>query len=490
MNFKFRKLRWRLLLTFLVPLFLMAGIVVYANTKLNEAVKLSRFLNASAHIPDDILKVGDSWVRMQRASFGYTLINGNQSIESGYPKAIFEASRNAAHEKIDDLVRSDTTGRLADTIQQLKEVTLRIELNTSQLIKLIDDGKEKEAVDLFKKGSSIALARDTDKISAKLAQDENDNRTRLRDSVTSSIERAQNAVIWGSALAVSLTLLFGLWTTAILNRGITNSANQVSVVAAQFASVMAEHEQSVQEQASAVVETTSTVEELAASSRVTASQAESVAESAKQVQETTRQGVELATRNRSEMSQLEASAAHIASEISALSEQAAQIGNISRLVGELAGETNMLALNAAVEAARAGEHGKGFSVVASEIRKLADQSKQSAEKSNQIVTDIQKATNTIVMAAETSSKTSREVGESVRLSVTAFEGVNELAIGVHQNAQQVLLNTKQQADAMLQIDEAMKNIKNGAKEISIATSQARAGVANLTDVAVKLNTML
>ena len=490
MNFKFRKLRWRLLLTFLVPLFLMAGIVVYANTKLNEAVKLSRFLNASAHIPDDILKVGDSWVRMQRASFGYTLINGNQSIESGYPKAIFEASRNAAHEKIDDLVRSDTTGRLADTIQQLKEVTLRIELNTSQLIKLIDDGKEKEAVDLFRKGSSIALARDTDKISAKLAQDENDYRTRLRDSVTSSIERAQNAVIWGSALAVSLTLLFGLWTTAILNRGITNSANQVSVVAAQFASVMAEHEQSVQEQASAVVETTSTVEELAASSRVTASQAESVAESAKQVQETTRQGVELATRNRSEMSQLEACAAHIATEISALSEQAAQIGNISRLVGELAGETNMLALNAAVEAARAGEHGKGFSVVASEIRKLADQSKQSAEKSNQIVTDIQKATNTIVMAAETSSKTSREVGESVRLSVTAFEGVNELAIGVHQNAQQVLLNTKQQADAMLQIDEAMKNIKNGAKEISIATSQARAGVANLTDVAVKLNTML
>lgn len=490
MNFKFRKLRWRLLLTFLVPLFLMAGIVVYANTKLNEAVKFSRFLNASAHIPDDILKVGDSWVRMQRASFGYTLINGNQSIELGYPKAIYEASRNAAHEKIDDLVRSDTTGRLADTIQQLKEVTLRIELNTSQLIKLIDDGKEKEAVDLFRKGSSIALARDTDKISAKLAQDENDYRTRLRDSVTSSIERAQNAVIWGSALAVSLTLLFGLWTTAILNRGITNSANQVSVVAAQFASVMAEHEQSVQEQASAVVETTSTVEELAASSRVTASQAESVAESAKQVQETTRQGVELATRNRSEMSQLEACAAHIASEISALSEQAAQIGNISRLVGELAGETNMLALNAAVEAARAGEHGKGFSVVASEIRKLADQSKQSAEKSNQIVTDIQKATNTIVMAAETSSKTSREVGESVRLSVTAFEGVNELAIGVHQNAQQVLLNTKQQADAMLQIDEAMKNIKNGAKEISIATSQARAGVANLTDVAVKLNTML
>jgi methyl-accepting chemotaxis protein len=489
-NFKFQKLRWRLLVTFLLPLLLMAGIVGYANVKLDEAVKFSRALNASAHIPDDILNVGDSWVRMQRASFGYTLINGNQGIEMGYPKAIYEASRNAAHEKIDDLSKSDTTGRLADTIQQLKEVTLRIELNTSQLVKLIDDGKEKEAIEFFRKGSSIALARDTDKISAKLAQDENEFRTRLRDSVTSSIERAQNAVMWGSVFAVFLMLVFGAWTFAALSRGITNSANQVSVVATQFASVMAEHEQSVQEQASAVVETTSTVEELAASSRVTASQAESVATSARQAQETTQKGMALAARNKLDMSQLEASSTHIAAEILALSEQAAQIGNISKLVGELAGETNMLALNAAVEAARAGEHGKGFSVVASEIRKLADQSKQSAEKSNQIVTDIQKATNTIVMAAETSSKTSREVGETVRQSVVAFEGVNELAIGVHQNAQQVLLNTKQQADAMLQIDEAMKNIKNGAKAIAIATSQARAGVANLTDVAIKLKTML
>ncbi len=490
MNSIFQKLRWRLLLTFLLPLLLMAGVVGFANMTLNEAAALSQNLNATAHIPDDILKVGDSWVRMQRASFAYTLINGNQSIEMGYPKAIYEASRTAAHEKIDDLIKSNSTGRLTDTIQQLQELTQRIELNTSQLIKLIDDGKEKEAIEAFRKGAFIAMARDTDKISAKLAQDENDYRTQTRDRVTSSIARANHAVIWGGVLAVLMMLVFGVWTVQVMHRGISNIANQVSVVATQFASVMLEHEQSVQEQAAAVVETTSTVEELAASARVTALQAESVANSAKQAQETTRKGVELASRNKSEMSQLETNTTHIAAEILALSEQAAQIGSISKLVGELAGETNMLALNAAVEAARAGEHGKGFSVVASEIRKLADQSKQSAEKSNQIVADIQKATNTIVMAAEEGSKTSRNVGESVRLSVVAFEGVNELSMGVHQNAQQVLLNTKQQAEAMVQIDAAMKSINNGAKAIAIATSQARSGVSSLKDVATKLKNML
>ena len=490
MSFNFQKLRWRLLLTFLMPLLLMAGIVGYANVKLDAAVESARYLNVSAKISNDILDIGDSWVRMQRASYGYTLLNGNQGAERGYPKSIYEVSRNAAYEKIEGLSKSDTTGRLTRTTQQLKEVTQRIEQNTSQLFKLIDDGKEKEAIVFFRKGSAMALARETDQIADKLTQDENDYRRKLRDALAASIESSQNVVIFGGIFAVSLMLFFGFSTLLVLNRSITTSANQVSVVAAQFASVMAEHEQSVQEQASAVVETTSTVEELAASARVTASQADSVANAAKKTQETTRQGVSLTTRNKSDMVDLETSTTHIAAEILALSEQAAQIGKISKLVSEIAGETNMLALNAAVEAARAGEHGKGFSVVASEVRKLADQSKQSAEKSNQIVADIQKAINTIVMAAEMSSKTSRDVGESVRQSVIAFEDVNELAIGVHQNAQQVLLNTKQQADAMLQIDEAMKNIQNGAKAIAAATSQARAGVGNLTDVARKLKTLL
>jgi methyl-accepting chemotaxis protein len=146
----------------------------------------------------------------------------------------------------------------------------------------------------------------------------------------------------------------------------------------------------------------------------------------------------------------------------------------------------MLALNAAVEAARAGEHGKGFSVVAVEIRKLADQSKQSAEKSNQIVADIQKATNTIVMATEAGSKTTRDVAESVRNTFESFGAVSRLADGLYQNAQQVLLNSRQQVAALSQIDLAMKNIKLGAEEMSAGTKVSRDGVINLTQIANRL----
>lgn len=94
----------------------------------------------------------------------------------------------------------------------------------------------------------------------------------------------------------------------------------------------------------------------------------------------------------------------IAELILELSEHTQQIGDTIGIIEDIAEQTNMLALNAAVEAARAGENGKGFSVVASEIRKLADESKQATTKITSLIKDIQQATNSTVMATEEGSK--------------------------------------------------------------------------------------
>jgi len=90
----------------------------------------------------------------------------------------------------------------------------------------------------------------------------------------------------------------------------------------------------------------------------------------------------------------------VSAQITHLSEQTEQIGSISGLVADLANQTNMLALNAAIEAVRAGEQGKGFAVVAGEIRKLAAGSRESAEKIKWLVTDIQTAIRSTVIATE------------------------------------------------------------------------------------------
>src|SRR5688500_10974088 len=160
-----------------------------------------------------------------------------------------------------------------------------------------------------------------------------------------------------------------------------------------------------------------------------------------------------------------------AEQILRLSEQTSQIGNITNLVSELANQTNLLALNAAVEAARAGEHGKGFAVVAAEIRKLADQSKKSAERINTLVLDIQNATTATVMATEEGTKTVEQGTYQPHRTAEVFEGLAASITSVFESSQQTLLNVKQQVAAVRQVVEAMEAINHGSKETTSGITQ-------------------
>ncbi|MCD8503033.1 MAG: methyl-accepting chemotaxis protein [Bacillaceae bacterium] len=85
-----------------------------------------------------------------------------------------------------------------------------------------------------------------------------------------------------------------------------------------------------------------------------------------------------------------------AKSVTTLEEHSKEISNIITIITNIADQTNLLALNAAIEAARAGEEGKGFAVVANEVRKLAEQSSQSASKITTFIHDIQSETANIV----------------------------------------------------------------------------------------------
>lgn len=113
----------------------------------------------------------------------------------------------------------------------------------------------------------------------------------------------------------------------------------------------------------------------------------------------------------------------ISNKITNLGSKINQINEITTIINGIAEQTNLLALNAAIEAARAGEMGKGFAVVAEEIRKLAEQSKESSEEINKLISIISSETNNVI---STTSNVNDELSSQVSIidnSIKAFKTI-------------------------------------------------------------------
>jgi methyl-accepting chemotaxis protein len=180
----------------------------------------------------------------------------------------------------------------------------------------------------------------------------------------------------------------------------------------------------------------------------------------------------------------------LADSVLALAEQAQQIGEIIATVNEIAEQTNLLSLNAAIEAARAGEHGKGFSVVAGEIKALADQSKKATAQVRQILGDIQKATYSAVKSAEDGTTS---VSGAIRIVNQSGETIRTLADTINDTAQaasQIAASATQQAAGMGQIHQAMKNINQVATQNLAATRQAERAAQDLNTLGTRLKDLV
>ncbi|MBV9125950.1 MAG: chemotaxis protein, partial [Planctomycetes bacterium] len=180
--------------------------------------------------------------------------------------------------------------------------------------------------------------------------------------------------------------------------------------------------------------------------------------------------------------QVEATAENIV----ALAEQAQTIGDIIASVNDIAEQTNLLALNAAIEASRAGEHGKGFSVVAGEVKALADQSKKATAQVRQILGEIQKATNTAVLSTEAVTK---GVQEAIKVSTQTSDTINTLAETLQAASQatvQIVASAGQQSAGMTQIHQAMTNLDQVTRQNLIATRQVEQAAQNLNALGTQL----
>lgn len=143
------------------------------------------------------------------------------------------------------------------------------------------------------------------------------------------------------------------------------------------------------------------------------------------VMESTEKGIGTSNETRRKMLNLRDSAKHTTEDIDRLNHSSREIENIVDTIQEIASQTNLLALNAAIEAARAGDSGKGFSVVAEEVKKLAEESSESSKKIDILIKEIQKD---IKLAVESINKSNSEVEDGVKIvneSNKQFESIRD-----------------------------------------------------------------
>jgi len=224
------------------------------------------------------------------------------------------------------------------------------------------------------------------------------------------------------------------------------------------------------EQSASVSEIVSTMEGSKNLSEQIAFKTTEVANLAKQTQELSSKGAELREANQLMMEDIRNQNQKIISEIRNLSDMIIRISEAIRIIDGIADQTKLIAFNASLEASSSGEAGARFSVVASEIRRFADNVVESTREIKQKIEEVQGASQALIAEANSGSR-QIEIGyERMSEQKTVFEHIVDNSQNVATRSQQISNLSKQQELASSQIFTALKEISAGVKQFVIATS--------------------
>lgn len=197
-----------------------------------------------------------------------------------------------------------------------------------------------------------------------------------------------------------------------------------------------------------------------------------------------------------QMGSIQTSFNRLAVGVKEMSGRSGEIGQIVNVISDIAAQTNLLALNAAVEAARAGEQGRGFAVVAGEVRKLAEQSSQSAEQITQLIMHIQTGIEQTIRSVENGTK---EINAGIRVVHAAGGTFEEIKGYVDQVAsqiqevsaasQQMSASAEQIVHAFEEISEGSKFVAAGSQDVSASAEEQLASMEEISSSAASLSTM-
>ncbi len=267
-----------------------------------------------------------------------------------------------------------------------------------------------------------------------------------------------------------------------LAQQIQDSSIEVAAAADAVNEISTELASGSSEQAASVVEITAAMEELARTASQIADNATRQADLAARAEASGDAGSAAVYEAVTGVEEVQKRISAIASRADALGTRSKEIYRVLDLITEIAQETHILSLNAAIEAAAAGADGRRFSVVAEEVRRLAQRSQESVESVRNLLDEFSGSIRATIVATEEGSKEATRVLERSRAAAAAIEELRHASADTSRVARQISLATQQQNAAS---DEVVMTLR----EVSLVVQRMTAGLKNLSNTADRLNTL-
>lgn len=511
-----------------IVLIIFFGITAYLNTeKLFDESKMVTHRNM---VLNDIYSVSSALKDAETGQRGY-LITGNEKYLN-----IYFTGRDSIYDRFEDLQNSVSNNK--NQVHRAEKLKPLIDLKLARLEKVIQLRKDEGIASIVNNETmeeGKLIMDDIRALFAAMSLEEN-NLLMVQKATMESVNKETNkTVVWGILFSVIILSITGFIITQNIAKPLNqvtrkaeliangdlslefNSSNRkdelgllmqsfnkmikmlrqqnqeilkgVNVIASTTAEILVSTAQITTgsaQTAAAISETTTTVEQIRNATKLSSQKAKVLSESASLVAKASLDGQKAVNETIEGINYINKQMDEIAQTVVLLSEQSQSIGGIIASVTDLADQSNLLAVNAAIEAAKAGEQGKGFTVVAQEIRNLAEQSKQATMQVRKILNDVQKATNAAVLATEQGN---RAVEAGVKKSLQAGESIRILTESSRESVQvsiQIEASSQQQMIGMEQIGIAMQNINQAGVETGVSMVQAESALSNLHNMGQKL----
>lgn len=258
------------------------------------------------------------------------------------------------------------------------------------------------------------------------------------------------------------------------------SSEDMNVSTNEIATSISEMSQGAQNQLNRIDTASGILESILRFSREVGMQAESINMAAERGVSLSDEGKALISKMNESMKKMLAISHQTNKSILLLSEKSSEISSVLNVMKEMAGQTNMLALNAAIEAAKAGDSGRGFSVVAEQIRQLAEDSSRSANEIEQMIDEVQSA---ISGTTELIAEMNEDVQGSVDISDKASDSFNQLASSNSETlglSEKIVGASNEQNESVREVVELMENVVVIAEETAAGTEEAASSSQELS----------